>query len=347
MANRIPAALAALVLLAACETAGPATAPGAAGPQAAPGGAAPGAATLALASADPADFSGLLARAGAGREVKAELYVPADAKGPLPVVVIAHGEEGITERERMYAGELMRAGFAAVIPDSLGARGGDEGALSYAAQLNDVAAAYKAVGADSRFDRRRVGVLGFSRGGTVAYLAAHAPFLRAVAGGDARFAAHLPAYPHCDWRLDRFQAAAAPVMFLFAEKDDWTPAETCLPVVVSLTQAGNAVASKRYANTFHAFDSAPVAVRKRPEVRRLADCTNEIDAKGETSLEGKGLRRGQVSLDGDFRAYREAALDRCGRAGVTTGAELDWRGNTTTDAVGFFTESLKNGKAVL
>jgi dienelactone hydrolase len=342
MAHRIPAALTALALLAACEL-GPA---GTASPQATVTPAAPGADTLTVASADPVDFSAILSGSGAKREVKAELYVPKDAKGPLPTVVIAHGEEGITERERMYAGELMRAGFAAVIPDSLGARGGNDEALSYAAQLNDVAAAHKALGADSRFDRRRIGVLGFSRGGTAAYLAAHAPFVRAVAGGDARFAAHLPAYPHCQWRPEKFQAAAAPVLFLFAEKDDWTPAETCLPVVRALTEAGNAIASKRYANTYHAFDRSPIEVKKRPEVRRMVDCTHRIDAQGKTSLEGKDLKRGQVAMDGDFRAYKGAALDRCGKSGVTTGAEIDWRGNTTTDAIGFFTESLKNGRAV-
>jgi hypothetical protein len=79
---------------------------------------------------------------------------------------------------------------------------------------------------------------------------------------------------------------------------------------------------------------------------RLVDCTHDIDGQGKTTLDGKGLKRGQVALDGDFRAYEKAAMERCGKAGVTVGSQLDWRGNTTTDAVGFFTESLKNGKAV-
>ena len=335
----LSAALAPLLLVAACQTTAPQT------------GSGPSAAATAAGqhetfeSADPVDFADLLEGRGTKRSVDAEIYLPPGAAGPLPLVVIAHGEEGITERERMYAGELVRAGFAAAIPDSLKARGSED-ALSIAAQLNDLAAAYRKFASDPRFDRRRIGALGFSRGGTAAYLAAHAPFVRAVAGGDARFAALMPVYPDCRWRIAKMRASAAPVMFLFAEKDDWTPSETCLPVAVTLTEAGNAVASKRYANTYHGFDRAPIEVRQRPDVRFVADCVHMIDDKGKTALQGKSLRGAPVALSGDFKAYRNTAAERCGKTGVTTGAQIDWRGNTTTDAIGFFTESLKNGRAV-
>ncbi|WP_207476631.1 dienelactone hydrolase family protein [Arenibaculum pallidiluteum] len=339
--SRLPAALSAFLLLAACETAGPAKPSASAVQQPAAG-----AIRESVESADPVDFADLLAARGEKRSIDTELYLPPGASGPLPLVLIAHGDEGITDRERMYAGELMRAGFAAAILDSLKPRG-DESALSIAAQLNDLAAAYRKFGSDARFDRRRIGVLGFSRGGTAAYLAAHSPFIRAVAGGDARFAALMPVYPDCRWRIEKVQAAAVPMLFLFAEKDDWTPSEACLPVAVALTAAGNAVASKRYANTYHGFDMAPIEVRQRPEVKHVGDCLHAIAPSGETALEGKNLPKGSVVLRGDFKAYRAAAEQRCGKSGVTTGAQLDWRGNTTTDAVGFFTESLKNGRAVV
>lgn len=341
MSVRLPAALLAFALLSACQTTSPIARTEAQRP-------APIAGTVVtLDSTDPAGFAQILTRTSSRREIEAELFLPSGRPGPAPAVVILHGWDGVGDRERMYAGALAQAGIAAIVPRSIAGRGGAPATdapitgLSPAAQLADAIAAYRLLAADARFDGRRIGVMGFSQGGTVAMLAAHVPFLRAASGADAAFAAHLPIYPTCDWRMRTWKGTGAAIMTVTAEKDDWAPPENCLPSVEGLSEAGNPVANKRYAGAHHEFDSAPAGVKHRPDVRHVSGCASEIDEKGNVTLAGRNVPAGTVRLDASYRAYAEEALRRCGRKGVHVGSAKDVRGNVAADVVTFFTETLK------
>jgi len=133
------------------------------------------------------------------------LYRPASAKKPLPAVLVLHGTGGSKERERELLMRLARRGFVAIAIDGRyhGERvpGGAHGTKEY----NDaIFAAYEKPGAHplyfdtvwdvwrtvdflqghSAVDPKRIGVVGFSKGGIETWLAA---------AGDERISVAVPA----------------------------------------------------------------------------------------------------------------------------------------------------------
>jgi dienelactone hydrolase len=125
-------------------------------------------------------------------------------QGPVPALVIHHGSGGVSDaREGRYAREAAAMGVAGVVIDSFGPRGvrstvQDQSAVTSQDFNLDALAALKALGASPRVDRSRIGIVGFSKGGTSALMAAHERQI-AAAGVPAglRYALHVPFYPAC------------------------------------------------------------------------------------------------------------------------------------------------------
>lgn len=353
MSPRKAVAAAALLLTAACTaTTAPDPDSGPSLAAASPAQAVAAIETVGLASSDPDGFGALLDGSAPERRVEAALYLPA-AKPPagrkLPSVVVLHGPDGPDERTDRYARSLAAAGIAALVPDGTGSRelrvrDPDGALLPVTRQVADAAAGWRWLAGDARFDAGRIGVMGMGRGGSAALLAAHTPFLRASAGPYAAFAAHLPVTPSCEFRPGRWQPSGAAVLMVLGKEDPVGLPEDCVPVAEALQAAGASVATKIYSDAHHAFDRGPGI--DRPSGRRApAGCWSAIDDKGHMALAGPGIAAG-TTLGSDWPGYRRAVLDRCGTGVVVTGAEKDLRGNVAADAVTFFTETLKPGKAI-
>ena len=127
-------------------------------------------------------------------------------------------------------------------------------------------------------DPRRIGLVGWSNGGSTVLAATnlHHP--------DVAAAGHRPAfgvafYPGCEAELARGYAPDADVLLLVGEADDWTPAAPChrLAATVPSNAAGSgepattgvapagaaAVTIEGYPGAFHGFDSdQPLRLRK-------------------------------------------------------------------------------------
>jgi len=117
----------------------------------------------------PASGEGLRIPSG-GREMNAMVYVPA-GKGPHPVVVLLHGFPG-NEQNLDLAQAMRRAGWAVVTFHYRGSWG-SEGAFTFDGAIEDGAAAIAwvrkpEVAQHSRFDPKRIVVIGHSMGGFVA-----------------------------------------------------------------------------------------------------------------------------------------------------------------------------------
>ena len=110
--------------------------------------------------------------------ITGELYLPPGG-AKVPAMIVHHGSGGITDaRERRYARELVKMGVAALVLDSFTGRGvtstvRDQSAVSTNDMLGDAFAALKILAGYARIDGARVGIMGFSKGGSVALLAAH------------------------------------------------------------------------------------------------------------------------------------------------------------------------------
>jgi len=185
----------------------------------------------------PASGEGLRIPSG-GKQMNAMVYVPA-GKGPHPVAVLLHGFPG-NEQNLDLAQALRRAGWAVVTFHYRGSWG-SEGAFTFDGALEDGAAAIAWVrnpetARHSRFDPRRIVVIGHSMGGFVAAerCAADASLLGCVliAPWDLSFDKHLYAK---STEADRDRIAQQD----YADVDGRIAGMTARQVVVTLMTEGN------------------------------------------------------------------------------------------------------------
>lgn len=193
-------------------------------------------------------------------QVTAEIYWPATA-GPAPALVIHHGSGGVSaDREGRYAREMAAMGVAGVVIDSFKPRGvsqtvTDQSAVTGPDFNYDALAALKALGAILRIDRSRIGITGFSKGGTSALMAAHETLL-AQGGVPAglRYALHVPFYPSCATQYRNPRTSGAPIYMLLGGADTYVGVEPCQTYAEALRAAGATVAVTVYPGAGHSFD---------------------------------------------------------------------------------------------
>ena len=212
---------------------------------------------------------------GAKTSIPISMMKP-DGAGPFPAVVLLHDCSGLgpssSHAPARWARELVKQGYVVAIPDSFTTRGHADGVcVDPSPSRNDVAPfrrvpdAYEALAylrALPYVDGARVGVMGGSHGGatTVATMALLANDSQATLEGKRHgFAAAVAFYPACNIGAPRFTtryAAAAPMLILIGELDDWTPAAPCLRLVEASRAGGAPVSIKVYPGAHHSFDSA-------------------------------------------------------------------------------------------
>ena len=193
-----------------------------------------------------------------------------------PALVLLHGCSGpyarsgqLGERMRSYAALLNAQGAHALVLDSLTPRGEKELCtqqlgtrhVKQAQRRLDALAALAWLARRSGVDPQRLGLLGWSNGGSTVLAAIN---LRhpavAAAGVKAAFAVAL--YPGCEAELKRGFQSSTPLLMLVGEADDWTSAAPCHEL--ANTGAGPVKPEiEGYAGAYHGFDSnAPVRLRK-------------------------------------------------------------------------------------
>ncbi len=199
-----------------------------------------------------------------------------DGAGPFPAVVLLHDCSGLGPRSshapERWARELVKQGYVVAIPDSFSTRGHAEGVcVDPSPSRNDVAPSRRVPDAYEALDHlrslpyvdgARIGVMGASHGGatTVATMALQPSDSPAMLERKRHgFAAAIAFYPGCNIGTPRFTTryvAAAPMLILIGELDDWTPAAPCLRLVEASHAGGAPVSIKVYPDAHHAFDSA-------------------------------------------------------------------------------------------
>jgi dienelactone hydrolase len=196
---------------------------------------------LALSSRDYGFVDELLAGDdGAPSTVDGYLLLPHETRfaPPYPALVMLHTSGGQGTQDWSYAGRFAELGLAVLAVDSFSGRGvgktiKDPTLVSAASMLADGFAALAALRADPRIDRRRIGIIGFSKGAITALYAAYEPVRRRLAPAGAAFAAHLAYYPWCGLRLNRPVTTGAPVLIQVGALDDVVPAERCRELIAA------------------------------------------------------------------------------------------------------------------
>ncbi len=213
---------------------------------------------------------------GAGNAplVLTALWFPA-AASPAPAVALFHGCGGafdrrgqLSKRMREYAALFNRAGYHALVVDSLTPRYETElctqriGArrVTQANRRLDAlgAVAYLAERAD--VDAKKIGLIGWSNGGSTVLAATNLRH-RDVASAQVQPAFAVAFYPGCEADLKRGYEAAAPLLMLVGQSDDWAAPGPCC--ALAREASGPRPEIEGYAGAYHGFDSdAPVRVRK-------------------------------------------------------------------------------------
>lgn len=254
------------------------------------------------------EFPALREFNGAPVDLSALMYRP-QGPGPFPALVLLHGCGGmytnsgyVTASYRYWADLLALRGYVTLLVDSFNPRGyrsicelQKRPILQSRERVDDAYAALQWLGEQPYVAAGRVGLLGWSNGGSGA-LYAMRPGSRVEPG----FRAAVAFYPGCRTlaRAKTPYRPYAPVLILSGEADDWTPAAPCVALTEIAKKRGAPLDIVTYAGAHHSFDRINSPVRYRPNVRNL----NKPDRLGATVGEHPEAREKAIKRTLEFFA---------------------------------------------
>jgi dienelactone hydrolase len=201
-------------------------------------------------------------------------WFAAPTTGRAPAWVLLHGcggpyarEAALSSRMRQYARLLNEQGMHALVLDSLTPRGerelctqrAGERKVTQTQRRRDALGALEWLAARSDVDRARLGLLGWSNGGSTVLAATNLAHPE-VAAASVRASHAVAFYPGCADEERRGYQPSGPLLLLLGEADDWTPAAPCKALAAHAATPTPQLHS--YAGAFHGFDgTAPLRLR--------------------------------------------------------------------------------------
>ncbi|WP_332853945.1 dienelactone hydrolase family protein [Duganella sp. S19_KUP01_CR8] len=184
---------------------------------------------------------------------------PAEPPAPVPAMVLMHGSGGIEASMQTWVDAFHAIGVATFVVSSFEPRGvkrtaEDQTLVPAAANLMDSLQALQLLATHPRIDPARIGVMGFSRGGSVAFQSAVEPLRRAVLKSELRYALHIPVYAGCGQVYWSPELSRAPMLNLVGEADDYTGAAACEQLAAQYAAAGAGIRTIKYAGAHHSWD---------------------------------------------------------------------------------------------
>jgi dienelactone hydrolase len=189
-----------------------------------------------------------------------ELSFPSNMSDKVPAMVLSHGSGGVERSIYQWVEALNDIGVATFVVDSFGPRGvkstvEDQSLVPFSANLVDALQALNLLATHPRIDEKKIGIIGFSRGGEVAFRTAIQTFLRAVVKSDLKFAVHIPVYASCNNVIWSENLTKVPMLNLLGAEDDYTHAAPCEVLAQKYAAVGVPIRSISYQNAHHAWDS--------------------------------------------------------------------------------------------
>jgi dienelactone hydrolase len=290
--------------------------------------------TVAIPSETPALMGGFLHRQAPPQNVVGYLYLPANATGPVPALVLKHDSGGLSgpggDNVRKWAQMLAGWGVAALVVDSFGPRGvsgtaSDQAQLSQWVDVADALNALKVLAADPRIDKNRIGIMGWSRGGTVAMVTALETARQAVLDPDGpKFAAHIVFYGSGATQYRDKATDGAPMLFFHGAADDYAAMAPTKEFADWAQTMGDAVTFIAYPGDYHRFDVEGQHGGFVSGVQSGRNCDVVIDL-----ATGQVVRMDHKPASGVTVQSYTAYFKSC----TELGADLDYDAQARTDAV--------------
>ena len=204
-------------------------------------------------------------------DVEADLYLP-EGEGPFGCVLALHGSIGWADHHQDHVNGWIEAGLAVCKVHSFTSRSidstvDDQLSVTHAMMLVDAFKTRAVLEQDSRIGK--IGIAGWSLGGTVALYSAWSPLIEILG---TPFDAHLPFYPAAHLRPELQTWSDSPILILHGDADDWTPLHFVEGLVPQLPNATLHV----YPGAHHSFDCEkeltwlPKAVHLNKRTARIA-----------------------------------------------------------------------------
>lgn len=261
--------------------------------------------------------------------VTADLFLPeAPAGGRLPAMVLMHGSGGVSDtREYAYAREFSAMGVASIVPDSFSPRGvkstvAEQATVSVNDMLADAFALLKLAAQHPRLDPARIGIAGFSKGGSVALRAALHLMAERHARNGPRFALHVPFYPGCDTHYRDTRTTGAPILILMGAADTYVGTENCMVIAQALQAGGAKLQTIIYPDAQHGWDGVGSPWRTA-NGENWSKCFFVQQADLSWVEQTSGIKT--AGPDGRPNADAPKALAQCRTLGVSGGANATVR----------------------
>jgi dienelactone hydrolase len=236
-------------------------------------------------------------------KLHAQLYRP-DGDGPFPTVIALHScgglgahSEAVAPRYRDWAEQLVKAGYAVLLPDSYGSRelGPQCGVmerhvLARRERVADITAARQWLSQQPWVAHDRVSLIGWANGGS-ALLWAVRPQLSSR-GTAADFRSAIAFYPDCRVSSGLGWSARVPTLLLIGAKDDISSATACRAMIDGARGRSALTRIEIYPGASHDFD--------RPDLPLHAISGGGTDA---TLPE-----RGHIGTDAEARSDSQARV---------------------------------------
>jgi dienelactone hydrolase len=278
--------------------------------------------------------------------VGGDLFLPSGT-AKVPALVIHHGSGGVSaDRELRYAREIVTMGVATLVIDSFKPRGitstvQDQSAVTSLEMLGDAFGALKALAAHPRVDGKRVGIIGFSKGGEVALQSALGVRVSRYSPDGLRFALHVPFYPWCGTQHYKPKTTGAPIYMLLGGADTYVGVEPCKEYAGVLKAEGARAEVVIYPGAKHGFDGgqeytvAQGQNSSRCVYQQQPDGTWKERTSGIITTDSKGQR-----LEGPTRQ----AVEKCRTLGVSGGPNADARAKSMAALKSYVQQHLLDGK---
>lgn len=255
--------------------------------------------------------------------------------GPAPdtsrgVVVLVHGSGGLGDHPvGHYARAFAAAGFTAYALDAFTPRGvtstvEDQSAVTSAQMARDALNARRMLVARG-YAASRFAVMGFSKGGSAALIAADRTFLP---DEQERFQAALPWYPACNAQ-PRHPKPATPVFIGIGEKDDYVALQPCEDLAAAYRAAGGTITIKVYPGAAHAFDGHPNNTRmiRLAAAQNFSECAWIVEDDLQLTYGGRTTR--------NYAEFGRLVRDSCMKKGASVWTDQRQKEIATQDALAF------------